>query len=166
MKSLKEIVLSCFSKKEQPKESITPTYDTIILPVELESELNEKEKKAVLSNLELMTGTQNGSLFGNLLSESMGGNAGSYQGDSCSGQNFAYTENGEIKYFSNEYGCPDQYKQLPRSAYRVACNFSQDGNDLRIIQILEPHRIHFNARRVLIKSIEAYNELYGFTKNQ
>jgi len=55
-----------------------------------------------------------------IITESMGGNAGSWNGYTCSGVSFCYDAKGEMVYFENIQHVPSDLRHLPMGIFRVA----------------------------------------------
>ncbi len=118
-------------------EEITKVYS---------KEDKEIDDKIIASNLEKMLGED---MWGLLLEESMGGNAGKYNEMSCMAANFYFDEKGEILEFTN-------YNKYIEDTFEGT--FRITFNDSRIIKIymgLEtPPQAELNIRQ----SAENYNK--------
>jgi len=120
----------------------------------------ENLEELVKHNLELMRSNEDGGMAKCLLGESIGGNAGSYNGNPCAGANFFCDLNsGKIMIFGN----PQDVDEEIRDKYSQGI--------LRIMVDLKGRRCsiidHYTAplsemtRKVLVESIRAYNEIVG-----
>ena len=124
-----------------------------------------------------MQGTKKGEMEYLLLSESFGGNAGSFNEFSCAGANFHYDQkSGEIQYFGNIQSVPQEIKQhYVRGIFRVAADikkmFSESieerkklsfENNINIVNKHFDQKISKRAEQNLEETVRIYNETYGF----
>ena len=114
-----------------------------------------RRNQTVLENLELMQSFKYGGMNHLLLSESMGGNAGTYQGRSCSAANFYYDpETAKINVFGNIQDIPKEIRDHSfEGMYRVLMQ-----GERRIISRSYDARTSQRAAEILDASKETYND--------
>ena len=124
-------------------------------------------------NLALLNGSDEGSLkYARIKSrESIGGNAGIYEGNPCFGANFFYDgDNGEIKYFGNCQEVPEEIRRNHSGALRIAWM----PRNIRIVELVidtEVDKTNWalrglkapspEARRTLEETVDEFNKLFG-----
>ncbi|MBU1136063.1 MAG: hypothetical protein ABIG37_02200 [Nanoarchaeota archaeon] len=119
----------------------------------------------IYKNLERMESPEKGGMDELLLTESIGGNAGTFNGMSCAGANFCYDPfSGEIVYFANFQNIPlsimekVKSKELKEGFFRAAldtCEFN-----FRIIEIFAEPETE-TAKRNLEASVLEYNQRHS-----
>ena len=109
-----------------------------------------------------MIGLDEGNMLPLLSSESIGGNAGSYEKFPCIAANFYYEQNnGKIIYFGNFQNVPINIRsKYPEATFRLA--FNPDNCKNRIIDLFDFESITNIAKKNMEQTISIYNEVYGF----
>lgn len=121
-----------------------------------------KDREALIKgNLAKMTGSIEGDMGFCMIEESMGGNAGYYEGMPCVAVNFRFDEHtGEIKYFGNIQDTPSEIvKGFPGGTFRIALN-SERIHGSRIIQKmydLDLEEMSDYARGNIREAVRRYN---------
>ncbi len=119
----------------------------------------------VIANLRLMSTVGEGTMPDLIATESMGGNAGSWNGYTCMGTSFCYDQNGRIRYFDNVQGIPDKFKHLPMGIFRVA--ITKLGELIVGVQYGIDNmsgRPSFSTSREAIRNLETTIKLYNAPK--
>ncbi len=125
--------------------------------------------RIVKRNLEKMLSTSKGGMASLLGTESIGGNASTYNGLPCIAANFVYdTVTGEILYFGNHQGIPSGIGGA-QAIFRIALN-AEDGSE-KIVDCycINENRDHIKklrklnydsefVRKILKETVEAYNQ--------
>ncbi len=132
-------------------------------------------REIVEKNLERMTADREGGMPRLIRFESMGGNAGAWNGLSCVAANFVYDDiTGKIFYFTNkDYEVIPRMLKIPEIArnvvgnlvqgtYRIAISFVQRPGK-RVVDLIPHCNTTDHARKVLEETIKLYNEKYGFS---
>ena len=140
-------------------------------------------ERIVENNLKLMLSVESGGMQLLISRESMGGNADSWNNYPCVAARFNYdSETGEIVYFGNIQDLPKKIRNLNLASglFRIAINsapypeynflqriwynfFSyRVDSDYIIEYIPDDGEISDRAMNNLEKTIESYNNLYGF----
>jgi len=124
---------------------------------EREGCLNDEKIRPILGvNLELMMGSKKNQMIGILTRESMGGNAGEYEGFPCVVANFYYDKNtGEISGFTN-YSIKGE--NLVEGSFRVIVDMSLKNPFLKIIEKHFSLESSKDAMENLTKSVDLYNQ--------
>lgn len=120
----------------------------------------------VEKNLERMINPYEGGMVGLLFEESIGGNAGDWNGFPCAGANFVFDKNtGEILYFENFQALPQELKNKPRGVMKVALDVRGElGGDFRIISYqLDEKKLYKSVQNNIEESIRRFNYEYGFS---
>ena len=101
--------------------------------------------KVVTHNLSLMREMGDGTMSTLISNESMGGNAGSFEGYSCVGTAFCYDRQGKIHYFDNIQHIPKELKHLPMGIFKV--QLKKDG--CKIVGVTyETHNPNTNEKTI------------------
>lgn len=110
-----------------------------------------------------MNSSEKGGMFDLILNESMGGNAGSWNGHSCVATNFLYNPySGKIVYFGNKQDIPDEIRDVnfPKGVYRLAVR--DISPTYRVISI-HAEGARKETGEILVESARRFNEHNGFT---
>jgi len=124
----------------------------------------------VRKNLVRLAGRRDGDMQPRFGFESLGGNAGSWNGYSCMATRFYYDpKHGEIKYFGNMDTVPENIRaKYPDETLRIAVDAKGqlEHNDYHkwglIIGDTLPHDLPDHARKNIYDAIRLYNERFGF----
>jgi hypothetical protein len=108
---------------------------------------------AVTNSLDKMSTLGEGHMPDLLITESMGGNAGSWNGYMCSGVSFCYDTNGEMVYFENIQHIPLELQHLPMGIFRVA----NTPNGAIIIDIKVENDVSPLAKQNIETAVNLYN---------
>ena len=127
----------------------------------------------VEKNLEKMTVSKRGSMIFQLMKESIGGNAGTWEGLSCRATNFVYdNQTGKIFVFTNNayeliprlYRAPEIKRKLTgdlvEGTYRIAVD-NKKRHRTRIISLRTSSNTADLARETLEETVRVYNERFG-----
>lgn len=116
------------------------------------------KNRIIEMNLERLTSSNQGDLGALKFQESIGGNAGVWQGLPCLAANFYYDEkNGFIIYFGNSQHVPQRIKSKYRQGtLRIAINFS---NGVEKVVDLIAQDLIGPAKENLEGAILAYNSI-------
>ena len=116
----------------------------------------------VEKNVMLMLSNEKGGMLKLLYSESIGGNAQTYEGLTCGATNFHYRSDGTIELFENfQHVDPTLLARTKQGIFRIALDFK--GRKEGIIEIVPAH-IPGSAGDVIRQSAQAFNRNRGFTK--
>lgn len=124
-----------------------------------------RKKDVVDKNIEIMESNKMGGMMHALMNESIGGNAGEYEGHACAAANFYFNrETGEITCFSNY---PEDANGNESGCFRVVVALYEEMRSgksktlfFRIIQFVTRNKCSKIARKNIELAVAVYNEKF------